>query len=291
MTLPETLRTALEACLGGVIRRVVPVGGGCIAQSCRIETTRGAYFLKWGSEAVADTFAAEARGLAALRSAQQALVIPEVIAVAAARSDCPGFLVLEWVEPGQPGKRFWENFGEGLAQLHRSVGSRYGFDQDNFIGRLPQDNRWEEDWITFFWQHRILPQVQGARQRGCWEATWDQWLDRLEARLPELLPRHPPASLLHGDLWSGNFMVTADGRAALLDPAVYYGDRETDLAMTTLFGGFDPRFYAAYQAAWPLEPGYTERQALYNLYHLLNHLNHFGQSYAPAVARTLRRFA
>ncbi len=291
MTLPETLRSALEVVLGSGVRHAVPVGGGCIAQACRIETARGAYFLKWGAEAVACTFLAEAAGLAALKAAQHALVIPEVVAVAAARSDCPGFLVLEWLESGQPGRRFWESFGEGLAQLHRFTGTRYGFDQDNFIGRLPQYNTWEDDWVTFFWQHRLLPQVQWARQRGYWEMAWDRWLDRLEARLPELLPRRPPASLLHGDLWSGNFMVTADGRAALLDPAVYYGDREADLAMTALFGGFDARFYAAYQAAWPLAPGYAERQALYQLYHLLNHLNHFGRSYAGAVARTLRRFA
>ncbi len=291
MTLPVELLRALAAVLGCSVHRIAPVSGGCIAQACRLETDRGVYFLKWGPPAVTHTFQAEAVGLRALRAAESPLVIPEVVALGEARSDRPGFLVLEWIEPGRPGPRFWEHFGEGLARLHQAQGPRYGFTQDNFIGRMPQENAWEDDWPTFFWRHRLLPQVRWARQRGRWERGWDRWLERLEKRLPELLPARPPASLLHGDLWSGNFMVTADGRAALIDPAVYYGDRETDLAMTELFGGFDPRFYAAYRAAWPLEPGYEERRELYNLYHLMNHLNLFGSSYASGVARTLRRFA
>ncbi len=291
MRLPAALQEALATVLGCSIRRAVPVGGGCIAQACRVETDRGPYFLKWGPSEVARTFAAEAAGLQALRAAASPLVIPEVVAWAEAQSNCPGYLLLEWIEPGRPGPRFWEHFGEGLARLHRHLGPRYGFDQDNFIGHTPQENTWEDDWPTFFWRHRIEPQVRWARERSRWERSWDRWLERLEARLPELLPARPPASILHGDLWSGNFMVTADGRAALIDPAVYYGDRETDLAMTELFGGFDARFYAAYRAAWPLEPGYEERRALYNLYHLINHLNLFGSGYAAGVARTLRRFA
>lgn len=289
--LPQALEQALKTVLGRPIRRVVPVGGGCIAQACRVETDQGEYFLKWGSFEVARTFPAEAVGLRALRRAESSLLIPEVVAWGEAGSNRPGFLLMEWIEPGQPGSRFWEYFGEALAQLHQYWGPRYGFEQDNFIGRMPQENTWEEDWPTFFWQHRLQPQVRWARQRRRWERSWDRWLERLEARLSELLPANPPASILHGDLWSGNFMVTVDGRAALIDPAVYYGDRETDLAMTELFGGFDARFYAAYRAAWPLAPGYEERRALYNLYHLINHLNLFGSGYAAAVAQTLRRFA
>ncbi|MDQ7041301.1 MAG: fructosamine kinase family protein [Rhodothermus sp.] len=291
MTLPAELLKALTAVFRCSVRHIAPVGGGCIARACRLETDRGVYFLKWGPAEVAHTFKAEAVGLRALRAAKSPLVIPEVVALGEAQSDRPGFLVLEWIEPGRPGPHFWEHFGEGLAHLHQVQGPRYGFTQDNFIGRMPQENAWEDDWPTFFWQHRLAPQVRWARQQGHWERDWDRWLERLEKRLPELLPARPPASLLHGDLWSGNFMVTFDGRAALIDPAVYYGDRETDLAMTELFGGFDTRFYAAYRAAWPLEPGYEERRELYNLYHLINHLNLFGGSYAAGVARTLRRFA
>lgn len=290
MTLPGALEEAVAPFLEGAPVRIEPLGGGCIANACRVTAPHRTFFLKWGVGAVAQTFAAEALGLRVLGRAGSPLVVPEVLAVQAATPGCPGFLLASWVEAGRPGMGFWDRFGAGLAALHRYTGDRYGFESDNFIGRLPQHNAWEEDWPGFFRRRRLGPQVAMARERGAWPRPWDRMLERLLARLPDLLPVAPAPSLLHGDLWSGNFMVTSSGRAALIDPAVYYGHREADLAMTELFGGFDPRFYVAYRAAWPLEPGYDERREVYNLYHLVNHLNHFGQGYAGRVEGVLRRF-
>ena len=291
MNLPGSLLDALGRTLPSPVRAVAPVGGGCIANACRVETEQGPFFLKWSRDAdVARTFAAEAAGLRALRAAESPLVVPGVRAVEAAGGASPAFLLLDWIEQGRGDRVFWERFGQGLAALHRHAVDRYGFDGDNFIGRLPQENDWSESWVDFFLDRRLLPQVRMARERGRWSDAWERPFERLCARLPDLLPDRPEASILHGDLWSGNFLITAGGDAALVDPAAYHGHRETDLAMTGLFGGFDARFYAAYRAAWPLGAGYEERREIYNLYHLLNHLNHFGGGYAGSVASTLRRF-
>jgi fructosamine-3-kinase len=290
MTLPVALEDAVRPYLDGGTVRAEPLGGGCIAHACRVSTERRSYFLKWGGEEVARTFAPEALGLRALRRAESPLEVPEVLAVEASTPGGPGFLLASWVEAGRPGKDFWERFGTGLAALHRHAEERYGFASDNFIGRLPQRNTWASSWPGFFRGSRLEPQVALARENNAWRRSWDAPMERLLARLPDLLPSAPPPSVLHGDLWRGNFLPTASGTAALIDPAVYYGHRETDLAMTELFGGFDARFYDAYKAAWPLEPGYAERRVVYNLYHLINHLNHFGQGYAGQVEAGLRRF-
>ena len=276
----------------GEVRRAEPVGGGCIAHATRVETDGGAFFLKWSAGEAGRTFEAEAAGLRALRSADALLVVPDVLAVEDEAGEGPGFLLMEWVEAGQPGARFWTGFGEALAALHRHTepGGRYGFERSNFIGRLPQSNDWRTDWPDFFRSQRLGPQIERARSSGCWRSGWDAPADRLLARLGDLLPADSSASVLHGDLWSGNFIALADGRAALIDPAAYFGHREADLAMTELFGGFDAGFYDAYRAAWPLAPGYEDRREVYNLYHLLNHLNHFGAGYAGGVERVLRRF-
>lgn len=290
MELPDTLVEALEAELEDAITSHVSVGGGCIANACRIETETRSYFLKWGRDEVADTFAAEAAGLEALAAADSPLRIPAVIACHPVDEETPGFLVLEWINAGRKGLKFWEAFGEGLAALHEHAADRYGFERDNFIGQLPQDNTWSTSWPRFFRTRRLEPQVRMARERNRWRARWDAPLETLYRRLPDLLPARPTPSVLHGDLWSGNFMVTALGTAALIDPAVYYGHREADLAMTELFGGFDEAFYQSYRAAAPLEPGYEERRDVYNLYHLINHLNHFGGRYAGSVEATLQAF-
>jgi fructosamine-3-kinase len=198
---------------------------------------------------------------------------------------------MHWINSGRKGLHFWSAFGQGVVALHEHTGDAFGFEQDNFIGRLPQHNDTERTWPRFFRSQRLAPQVRMARERGAWQSEWDTPLETLYRRLPDLLPKQPPPSIVHGDLWSGNFMVTAVGEAALVDPAAYYGHREVDLAMTELFGGFDEAFYQSYRAAWPLEPGYEERRSIYNLYHLINHLNHFGGRYAGSVASTLQAFA
>jgi fructosamine-3-kinase len=271
------------------------LGGGCIAHATRLDTARGPLFLKWSRRSAAAAFPAEAEGLRALREASgeacnERLHIPEALLTVGAVPPEPGILILEWVEPGVPDASFWEAFGTGLAELHRVTGAGYGFRRDNFIGRLPQWNTWYASWPDFFGAMRIEPQVRMARDGGRWDDRWTAPLERLMRALDELLPARPEASILHGDLWSGNFLVAQEDRAALIDPAVYYGHRETDLAMTELFGGFDDRFYSAYRNAWPLEAGYELRRQVYNLYHLINHLNHEGAAYARSVDRILTAF-
>jgi fructosamine-3-kinase len=291
--IPAAVAEALRPHVGA-IRRTEPVGGGCIAHATRLETDRGHFFLKWAEGEAGRTFEAEAEGLRVLGAAAgPELVVPQVLAAQDAREG-PGFLLMDWIEPGRPGRSDWERFGAALAALHRAEapsgdGGRYGFDADNWIGSKPQRNGWAASWPTFFGERRLRAQAETVRTRGAWNAAWDRPLDRLIARLPELLPAAPPPSVLHGDLWGGNALATADGRFAIIDPAVYVGHREADLAMTELFGGFDAAFYVGYRAAWPLEPGYAERREVYNLFHLINHLTH-GPGYAGSVERILRRF-
>jgi len=291
MDLPDALHDALETYLDTVIHDVIAVSGGCIANACRLETDDAPLFLKWGDDEVARTFPGEAAGLKALSDAESDLNVPAVRAMDEPTDDRPGFLSLAWINTGRQGRRFWEDFGRSLAELHRTTADRYGFDRDNFIGQLPQSNTWMDAWPEFFRRERLEPQVERARENDRWKAAWDAPLERLDRRLNDLLPAEPPASVLHGDLWKGNFMITALGEPALIDPATYYGHREADLAMTELFGGFEDPFYDAYREAWPLESGYEKRREMYNLYHLINHLNHFGAGYANSVASTLNRFA
>jgi len=291
MTLPADVAEAVAAHLASPIRRASSVGGGCIAHATRLDTDDGTFFLKYGRGEVARTFPAEAVGLRALRAAGSPLFLPVLVAAEEETGERPGFLLMEWVETGAEGEGFWEVFGWGLAVMHRYTVEQYGFDQDNFIGRLPQRNTWSASWPVFFRHHRLEPQVQMARDRRRWQAAWNRALETLYRRLDDLLPAQPLPSILHGDLWSGNYLATATGLAALIDPAAYYGHREADLAMSELFGGFPARFYQTYREAWPLVPGYDARREIYNLYHLINHLNHFGGGYAGAVASILKRFA
>ncbi len=265
------------------------VGGGCIADAYRVEAEVGVFFLKLGGSDVARTFAAEAAGLRLLKSARSPLHVPEIIACEETGPG-GGFLLLEWIASGAMTPDAWERLGHGLAALHRVAGPSYGAPFNNFIGRTPQSNEPSESWIDFFREQRLQPQAERARRAGKWLSGWDAPMDRLYAALHKDLPRRPEASLLHGDLWSGNFMVTEEGTPTLIDPAAYYGHRETDLALTELFGGFDKRFYDAYNEAWPLDGAYEERKSIYNLYHLLNHLNLFGGSYQASVDAVLRQF-
>jgi fructosamine-3-kinase len=196
---------------------------------------------------------------------------------------------MDWLEAQRPDDRHWEELGRGLAELHASTSESFGLPEDNFIGRLPQQNSSCKGWVEFFLNRRLEPQVRMARERGMWSPSWTPLYMSLQSRLPQLIPDSPPASLVHGDLWGGNAMATTAG-PAIIDPAVYYGHREVDLAMSELFGGFSSRFYSAYKEANRLDSRYDERRDLYNLYHLLNHLNHFGGGYAGSVERSLRRY-
>jgi fructosamine-3-kinase len=273
------------------VKATTPVGGGDISRVARLQLASGVQVLiKWRASSLPGLFTAERRGLELLHSVQ-ALRVPAVLAQAEATASCPAFIALEWLEPGSKSATGAAALGTGLAAQHHVLGAAFGMDHDNFIGANPQPNRQRDNWVDFFREQRLGFQMELAGRNKVLSAARARRLESLLKRLGDWLPPHPPASLLHGDLWGGNWLVTASGQPALIDPAVYYGHREADLAFTELFGGFPGAFYAAYKAAWSLEPGHEERKDLYNLYHLLNHLNLFGEGYGGSVDSILQRYA
>ena len=274
----------------GAILETRSVGGGCISNACRVESTNGPFFLKWSTGEAGGTFEAESDGLRLLRSADSPLRMPAVLSAENSRDGSAGHILLEWIEEGPKPTHFFDGLGAGLAQLHRSVSTKFGFDSPNFIGRLPQINTKDDDWADFFLACRLEPQAELARQGGRWRNNWEDHFARLEKEISSILPAKPPASTVHGDLWAGNVIADSNGSPVLIDPAAHYGHREVDLGMTELFGGFPAVFYTSYGHAWPLQPGYETRREVYNLYHLINHLNHFGSGYAGQVNRILKRF-
>lgn len=290
MSLPKKLGAAIAAEIGIELVDTTPVGGGSISNSVRGRLADGRVVLvKWNSGALPGLFRTERRGLELLR-ATETLRVPTVLAQAETSRDEPAFIVLEWLGQGTSTSSVAEALGRGLAALHRVTATSYGLDHDNYIGANPQPNRQSGDWVTFFGEQRLGFQMELARRNGHLTSTRARWLEKLLVRLDNWLPRQPPASLLHGDLWGGNWLTTGSGEPALIDPAVYYGHREAELAFTELFGGFPAAFYRAYQEVWPLEAGFEERREIYNLYHLLNHLNLFGEGYGSGVDSILRRY-
>jgi fructosamine-3-kinase len=310
----EALRLAGDATQ---LRGWEPVNGGMISQAARIASERGEYLLKWGGRGLARFFEVEARGLALLAAAGTVRV-PAVLAwrdpepttdedlsetVVGRRSSVVdvGFILLEWLStpPRADRQAAFEILGRQLAALHRATALRqaerdppaYGLDHDNYIGIMPQLNGWMASWAAFFRERRLRVQGELARRKGYLFGERERRLEQLLERLDTWLGGHvPPPALLHGDLWAGNVLVGLSDAPALIDPAVSYGDREAELAYTALFGGFPDGFYRAYEEVWPLSDGWQERRALYNLYHLLNHLNHFGERYGDAVDATLQRY-
>jgi fructosamine-3-kinase len=233
-------------------------------------------------------FPAEARGLAWLAEAN-ALHTPRVLAVSSADKPGPPFLALELVESAPRRPDFDERLGRGLAALHRTAPEGFGFDADNFIGSLPQANAPAPDWATFYRERRLEPMLRRAADRGLASRSMKRGLERVCGTLEALVGAPEPPARLHGDLWGGNLHADDRGEPCLIDPAVYGGLREVDLAMMQLFGGFSPRVFDAYDEAWPLAEGWTDRIPLYQLYPLLVHVNLFGGSYVGSVERALAR--
>lgn len=262
------------------------VAGGSVNRCFNWPTGSGAAFVKVAPSLTASMLEAEAAGLAELARAQ-ALRVPRVLACG--RAGASAFLALEWLEAGTATEECEERLGAGLAQLHAVAAPEHGWWRDNTIGSTPQANGGLASWPEFFRERRLRPQLELAVANG-FAPLLEGPGERLLAGVGALLATHTPkASLLHGDLWGGNWLATRDGEPVIFDPAVYYGDRETDLAMTQLFGGFGPRFYRAYAAAAPLPPGAELRVDLYNLYHVLNHANLFGESYARRARAMIER--
>lgn len=262
------------------------LAGGNINTAAQVFSSEGLFFVKWNPEDNTDPFGCEARGLDLLRSTE-AIYIPEVIGHGKYRDKA--YLVLEYIDPVVPKTDYWESFGQSLALLHSHTQSRFGLGFDNYIGSLPQSNALTDNGILFYIEQRLQPLAGMALYKGLLSKELYDKFQKLYHRLPDLLPVERPA-LLHGDLWSGNVMVNEQGDVALIDPAVYYGLREAELAFTTLFGGFDERFYDAYNEAFPMEDGFQERISIYNLYPLLVHLNLFGSGYLSGIEQVLKRF-
>ena len=252
-----------------------PVSGGDISSAWRLDAPDQSVFVKTGPANSYEMFSAEAEGLAELAQAN-AVRVPAVLAFGVHAGSA--FVALEWLQLDNAGSTCERLLGQQLAALHRNTKPRCGWHRDNTIGLTPQHNPWSDDWVEFYREHRLGYQLELAASNGFTGALQTEGA-RLLKRLAIFFENYSPVeSLLHGDLWGGNW-ACSEGQPVIFDPAVYYGDRETDLAMTRLFGGFGKVFYEAYESSWPMQPGYRERMDLYQLYHVLNHLNLFGSGY------------
>ena len=278
------LQTSVSDVAGSFrIERATPVAGGCIHRCFILEGGGRRYFAKTNDRSALDSFAAEADGLAALAAAGARVPVP----LCRGQADEHAFLILEHLE--LRGNGDYAALGRSLAAVHAVHGEAFGWHRDNYIGRTAQLNWRSPSWSDFWREARLKPQLELAMKNGLGRDLVEKG-ERLAEALPRLLPQHAPAaSLLHGDLWSGNAGFLAGGAPVLFDPAVYWGDREADLAMTELFGGFPRAFYSAYAEAAPLAQDYAVRKTLYNLYHVLNHANLFGGGFAAQAERMIER--
>ena len=293
-----SLNGALAALYGESIRILEeqPVYGGDINQSCRLALSDGtAVFMKANALANLPFFEAEANGLEALRRTG-AIGVPRALAIGMDEARRISFLLMEYLEAAPRTGGYWETFGRELAAMHRAdcffatQNSKlpYGFRTDNYIGASPQINAPKESWVAFFRECRLFPQFKWAE--GYFDAQLRKRFIKLLDHLDSYLPKPEFPSLLHGDLWSGNAVCGPDGKAWILDPAVYAGHFEAELAITELFGGYPAPFYGSYGEINRIDSGYKDRRDLYNLYHLLNHLNLFGGSYQSAVQTIINRY-
>ncbi len=269
------------------INNITNQGGGCINKAVTVETGEGRFFIKYNTDVAGDMFEKEFRGLLLLK--ESGLIrVPEPLKFGNIGNT--HYLTLEAITGGYAGKTFWTDFGSGLAKMHRDCSSdQFGLDYDNYIGRLPQQNRKSNRWLDFFTRCRLDYQVRLAVKNRHIDSSLADKFRVFYTKLPSLLPEGKP-SLLHGDLWSGNFMTGNDGRVVLIDPAVYYGNREAEISFTLMFGGFEEDFYNAYRDTWPLDSGFDERVDIYNLYPTLVHLNLFGSMYLGGITRVIDHY-
>lgn len=256
------------------------VSGGDINQAYRIEGVLGqeavSFFIKFNQKILLDMFEAEAAGLEEIEKSQ-AIRVPDVICTGTEENQ--SYLILEDLDLGGGANDSATRLGQQLALMHQTTAAQFGWSRNNTIGSTRQINSYSDNWSDFWREHRLSFQLELAKQKGCKQSLYTKGQE-LMAGLEQLFKDYEPeASLLHGDLWSGNYAYLKTGVPVIFDPAVYYGDREADIAMTELFGGFSPDFYVAYNGVWPLDKGYKQRKRLYNLYHILNHYHLFGGGY------------
>ncbi len=289
--MPENkLKTHLEIKNSLKISSFTSVSGGSINQAAKLSTEKETLFLKWNDSKPAEMFSAEARGLRLLREANTSLRIPEVIDLNSEEGELPGYLLMEYIEGVRGDGESSRKLGVGLAELHSVTSVAYGLDRDNFIGSLPQSNSKHSDWVTFFIEERINPMLKMAIDGNRMDKGVLNGWNQLAAQLEEIFPESQPV-LIHGDLWGGNYFFDSRGRPVLIDPAVYFGHHEMEIAFTKMFGGFASEFYDAYAFEKNIAPGFSKRVEIYNLYPLLVHANLFGGHYATQVSAFLKQFA
>ncbi|PKP53524.1 MAG: ketosamine-3-kinase [Bacteroidetes bacterium HGW-Bacteroidetes-1] len=289
LSIVATAETFLEkrTAVTGRIEETKMLGGGSINDCCMLKYQGKKFFMKWNSsERFPGMFKAEATGLALL-SETDCIKTPEIIGLS--EDNSYSFLLLEFFEAGIYSPDFWRNFGKQLACLHQTTSPLFGLNHNNYIGSINQQNDFRLNWTDFFIEMRLEPMIRLATQKGLIENSTRIAFDRLFNKLEGLFPKEVP-SLLHGDLWSGNFLCDTNRQAVIFDPAVYFGNREMDIAMTKLFGGFDALFYEAYNQSFPLEKGWLQRTDLCNLFPLMVHVNLFGGSYHSQVKTILKYF-
>jgi fructosamine-3-kinase len=285
--LPNVFLKHIEAQTGQSIKDVKPVSGGSINRVYHLQSSTVAYLLKVNSrQQFPGMFQREQEGLIAIAKTGT-IAVPGIIL----QNDVDDYscLLLEWIDPGNASPNAFRLLGEQLAQMHRDTAPQFGFDNDNYMGALPQGNKRHNTWTNFFVAERLQPMVKMAIHNRQLTYQDEQDFEKLYQKLPGLFTEEQPA-LIHGDLWSGNYLIGTNGRPYLIDPAVSYGHREFDIAMTTLFGGFDRDFYDAYHSVYPLLPGWQQRINLWNLYPLLVHVNLFGGAYLSQTRRCLAQY-
>lgn len=286
--IPELLSRVLPEVAGdySAILSIIPVSGGDINYAWKISTNTDRYFLKTNRMGLyPELYKCEAEALRILASTQT-VTVPRVLD--ANDDEDPPYLLMRYIEQGLAGNGTYEEAGRELAALHRVAASRFGLSSDNYIGSLKQSNVLTSDFNEFFMDHRLMPLAVQAVKSLLAPNSLIRSIERLSGKLRNIIPVEPPA-LLHGDLWYGNLITDSNGYPVFIDPAIYYGHREADIAMTRLFGGFPDRFYQAYHETYPLEPGWQKRSDVFNLYPLLVHLNLFGAMYLGQVEQILRR--
>lgn len=289
--MPITLEQAAEITgsigLGGEVLGLRPVGGGDTSQTYLLQAGHGSVFVKIESTNRADLLAAEADGLQALASSA-CVRVPDVLGLGIFKAGDGSWLALEALSLKSRSPSIDRRLGGQLAEMHRHQGKAFGWHRDNYLGPMPQSNATAPDWGEFFSRQRLAPQIDRLRDAGAAPAV-SRLVQPLLAAWHRLNADHDPApSLLHGDLWAGNAAALSDATPVIYDPAVHYGDRECDLAMADLFGGYAEAFFSAYQQAWPLPRGWQQRRGFYQLYHLLNHANLFGGGYAARVEQSMQ---
>ena len=283
----NALITYFEKRIESQINKISPISGGDISQAYKLETVSKNYFLKLNAQDNAiNMFQAEKLGLVTIEKTKT-IATPEVI-------DCDmfeatAFLLLEYIDAKKPSEKDFEKLGEQLARLHQNQSDKFGLDSENFIGSLKQSNTSHKDWTTFFTEERLFPQLQLAKTKGLLNEKEIPTTEKIHNTLSNCFHDIKP-TLLHGDLWSGNFLISKEGKPYLIDPAIYYGHNEVDIAMTKLFGGFNEGFYEAYAQHIPFDHKTHSRMEIYQLYYLLVHLNLFGRSYYNSVVSILKKY-